>query len=128
MFDPKKFLELGEAIMNCDDLDLYAKYRTAINRAYYSTFLTLREHFFGRPEPRHIDVYYKIKQQNRILAKKFDRLWIRRIASDYFLKLPMSIQGFEGDFHRNIKCDENDAIRAINLAKKILNSIVSRST
>ncbi|MEQ9716457.1 MAG: hypothetical protein ACTSSP_11070 [Candidatus Asgardarchaeia archaeon] len=128
MFDPEKFLEFAKKIIYCnEDVDREAKRRTAINRAYYATFLTLREYLSSDPKIRHWDVYFAMKRKNRVLAKKFDKLWIRRIAADYYLKLPISLRGFEGDFYREIKCDDKDVQKALMIADEIINKIKSNS-
>ena len=91
-FNPAIFLEVARKIKDSDDLHEQGKFRTAIGRAYYAAFLTIREHLTKRyltkfdKESQHQKVLDTLDELGENYLKNLlDELRDNRVKGDYFL-------------------------------------------
>jgi len=106
VFSPFDFLNLAKDLIN----DNEAKIRTAISRAYYSSFLIARDTFsLSEKTPKvHRKVVSILYSRNPIVANQLHLLRRKRNFADYDTKVVLS---------------RNDAENAIKLAEDIITGL-----
>lgn len=136
VFHPEDFLVLCHKLLYAETQS-EAKYRTIMSRAYYATYLYCAFNKLNvganDPEP-HTRVYKRFrntslgKKDNHVYSRKLYRLWVYRLASDYYLSAPMEVKD------RSLKVGQETMIEAINyntakqsvkLATEVINAIGS---
>ena len=90
-FNPERFFELAERLVGDKEYEQTARFRTAIGRSYYATFLAVRKRLeemgysFRSPQNIHQDVISAANEKNTLIGNKLETLRRYRVEADYQL-------------------------------------------
>jgi uncharacterized protein (UPF0332 family) len=92
MFDPIEFQHLGNQLLDDDDYHSESRFRTSIGRAYYSSFLVIREWLMTNRKRKlskgarvHRQVIEELKKINNQISQELNYLRDTRNNADYQL-------------------------------------------
>lgn len=97
-FNPERFFELAEKLVGDIEYEQTARFRTAIGRSYYATFLAAKRRLeelgysFRAPQNIHQEVISATNEKNTLVGNKLETLRQYRVEADYQLNSLMTFE------------------------------------
>ncbi len=97
---PQEFLVLAQELAQRDNEEICL--RTAVNRAYYSLFLTVRDQcqIPGTKKKKHTEVIAYVKKVNYAAGSKLDAVFKARKMADYVLSPSQGLSFWKNEWHK----------------------------